>query len=121
MIKKKHPKFNIPNYGTKHRSRVKDRWRKQIGQDSKKRVKKAFAGAEPTIGYKNPSSISGIRANGKKVVLIHNMEELRSAISLYAKSEVDLMLSGPIGRKKRIEFTSLATSQGFNVTNGARK
>lgn len=121
MIKKVHPKFNIPNYGAKQRGRVKNRWRKQMGEDNKKRIKKAFAGAEPTIGYKNPAQLSGIRANGRRIILVHNVDELRSAISAYSKNEIDITISGPVGRKKRIELTNLASSQGFNLTNGARK
>ncbi|MEM0106653.1 MAG: eL32 family ribosomal protein, partial [Candidatus Micrarchaeaceae archaeon] len=63
-VKKLHPKFLVPNVYAKNRSRVKDRWRKQRGIDNKKRIKKAFMGAEPTIGYRNPSSIRGTRKNG---------------------------------------------------------
>jgi len=121
MIKKKHPKFNVPNYGAKSRSRVKPRWRKQTGDDSKKRIKKAFAGAAPTIGYKNPASLAGMRADGKRAVLVHNLDELRSAISLHSKDEIDLIISGSVGRRKRIELTKLAESQGFNLVNGVRR
>jgi ribosomal protein L32E len=61
-IKKKgHPTFNVPNFGSKSRSRVKARWRKQRGIDNKKREKMDFMGAEPTIGYRNPESLRGVR------------------------------------------------------------
>ena len=38
MIKRKHPRFNVPNYGAKKRKRVMARWRKQRGVDNKKRI-----------------------------------------------------------------------------------
>ncbi|MEM3227486.1 MAG: eL32 family ribosomal protein [Candidatus Micrarchaeaceae archaeon] len=121
IVKKKHPKFNVPNYGAKSRSRVKPRWRKQRGADNKKRIKKAFAGGEPTVGYKNPDSVIGMRANGKRIVVVHNMAELRSAMTSNSSNAIDITLSSSMGRKKRIELTSSAISQGFNVTNGAFK
>ena len=69
----------MPNFGAKSRSRVKARWRKQRGIDNKKRVKKDFMGAEPTIGYRNPEILRGVRENGKRIVLVHNVDELKSA------------------------------------------
>ncbi|MDE1811213.1 MAG: hypothetical protein KGH66_04175, partial [Candidatus Micrarchaeota archaeon] len=62
MKKKPHPKFNVPNFGARSMSRVPERWRKQRGIDNKKRIKRNFMGAEPTIGYGNPKAIRGVRA-----------------------------------------------------------
>jgi len=76
VMKKSHPKFLVPNVYAKNRSRVKDSWRKQRGADNKKRIKKAFMGAEPTIGYRNPPSLRGTRKNGLPDVLVHNLAEL---------------------------------------------
>ena len=60
--------------------RVKARWRKQRGIDNKKRIKKDFAGAEPTIGYKNMDSQMGLRADGNRMILVHNVAELQGFI-----------------------------------------
>ncbi len=117
MKKKGHPRFNVPNAGAKSRSRVKERWRKQRGIDSKKRVKKSFAGAEPTIGYRNPESIRGIRASGNRAIMVYNTEQLREIIS-GAEKGYEITLSGALSRRKKAELSKLATDNGINVTNG---
>src|SRR5271169_3478888 len=80
LRKKSHPTFNVPNFGTKSRKRVPERWRKQRGIDNKKREKMDFMGAEPTIGYRNPESLRGVRRDGKRLVLVHNTEELKALL-----------------------------------------
>ena len=118
LKKKGHPKFNVPNYGTKGRSKVKERWRKQRGVDNKKRVKRAFMGAEPTIGYRNPESVRGARANGRRAVLIHNIAEFRSAIS--GEEAVDIILSSSISRRKRPEINKMAQENKVHIANLGR-
>jgi large subunit ribosomal protein L32e len=121
-IKKKgHPTFNIPNYGTKSRKRVPKRWRKQRGIDNKKRVKKDFMGAEPTIGYRNPEAIRGIRVNGKRIALIHNTDELKRLVASGDKEKFDVTIAGAVSTRKRIAITELARSHKIAVTNGAFK
>ena len=113
--KKGHPKFNVPNYGTKNRSRVQARWRKQRGIDNKKREKLAFAGAEPTIGYRNPEAIRGVRANGKRAVLVHNVAEFRNVVS--GEEAVDVILAGTVSRKKRLEINKMAQENKVRIVN----
>ncbi len=115
--KKTHPRFNVPNAGAKNRSSVPERWRKQRGIDSKKRVKKAFAGAEPTIGYGNPEELRGVRVNGKRIVVVHNMNELKDVISNPDMDEVDITLAASLSRRKRIELVKLADENKMHVTN----
>lgn len=117
MVNKKlHPKFNVPNQGAKNRSKVKDSWRKQRGIDNKKRVKKNFAGAEPTIGYKNPDSIRGLRFNGKRNLVVHNMDELEKLID--SKEKVDITLAKNLGKRKRQEMIKKVKGTDYRVTNG---
>ncbi len=116
--KKGHPKFNVPNYGTKSRSRVKARWRKQRGIDNKKRIKRAHMGAEPTIGYRNPESVRGIRQNGKRAVLVHNIAEFRSALS--GEENVDVIVAASLSRRKRLEISKLATENKVRIVNLGR-
>ena len=119
--KKTHSKFNVPNYGAKKRKRVKSRWRKPRGQDSKKRIKRDFMGAEPTIGYKNPSAVAGIRADGKRLMLVHNQAELASMLHDPEIGSYDIVIAHSVGLKKRKEITQLAMSNGIKVANGVRK
>jgi large subunit ribosomal protein L32e len=119
-IKKKgHPTFNVPNFGTKSRSRVPERWRKQRGIDNKKREKMDFMGAEPTIGYRNPESIRGMRINGKRLVLVHNVDELKTVLEGDI-SAIDVTIAGGVSTRKRIAITEAAKGK-INITNGVYK
>ncbi|MGC8669796.1 MAG: eL32 family ribosomal protein [Candidatus Micrarchaeia archaeon] len=115
MMKKTHPKFNVPNYGAKHRKRVKERWRKQRGIDNKKRIKKRFMGAEPTIGYRNPEALRNVRADGLKIVHVSNINELRAAIE--EGSNISIVLAKSISLRKKAAFTKLAVENGVHVAN----
>jgi len=121
MQKKTHPTFSIPNYGSKHRKRVLPRWRKQRGIDNKKRVKYAFMGAEPTIGYGNPESLKGVRVNGNKTVLVHNTDELKMLIDKKMVAGYDVIIAKSVSIRKRIAITEVAKKAKIHVTNGAYK
>ncbi|MDE1856920.1 MAG: hypothetical protein KGH98_02430 [Candidatus Micrarchaeota archaeon] len=119
IAKRGHPKFNVPNFGTKKRSRVPERWRKQRGIDNKKRIKKSFMGAEPTIGYGNPAEIRGIRANGRRIVIVNNIKEVEAAASAKDRN-IDITIGHAVSRRKRVGITKAAEGKGFKVTNGVR-
>ncbi len=119
-IKKKgHPHFNVPNFGSKSRSRVKARWRKQRGIDNKKREKMNFMGAEPTIGYGNPAEIRGMRVNGKRISIVHNVDELKTLLQGDV-SRIDVTIAGGVSIRKKIAITDAAKGK-VNVTNGVYK
>ncbi len=120
LLKKSHPKFNVPNFGSKKRKGVKERWRKQRGIDNKKREKLSFAGAEPTIGYRNPESIRGVRANGKRAILVHNVDELKAAIS-EMQGSFDITVAGAVSTRKRAQIVEVAMANGLHVTNGGTR
>ncbi|MCL5092068.1 MAG: hypothetical protein M1364_00180 [Candidatus Marsarchaeota archaeon] len=119
LSKKKHPTFNVPGYGIKKRKHVMDRWRKQRGIDNKKRIKKDFMGAEPTIGYKTPDPLIGIRANGRRAILVRNQEDLKSALENPDINDFDVTIASAVGKKKRISIIELARKNNIKVTNGA--
>ncbi|MCL5430420.1 MAG: eL32 family ribosomal protein [Candidatus Marsarchaeota archaeon] len=120
LKKKGHPKFNIPNYGTKSRSRVKARWRKQRGETNKKRIKFAFAGAEPTIGYRNPESIRGVRASGNRLLVVHNANELREMVRNPDISGYDFTIAAGVSKRKRQDIQKVADEAKVRITNGVR-
>lgn len=113
-LKKPHPKFNVPNQGAVNRSRVPDRWRKQRGIDNKKRIKKDFMGATPGIGYKNPASVSGIRASGNRLVVVHNMAELQK---LTGKAGIEVAMAAGIGSRKKVQMKGFATQNRITIVN----
>lgn len=117
MLKKSHPNFNVPNYGTKNRKRVKDRWRKQRGIDNKKRTKKNFMGAEPNIGYRNSESLRGVRASGNRIMLVHNLEELKNLVAQNKLMGFDITVAKGISRRKKQEMVKFAKTSRVLVTN----
>ncbi len=118
LKRKNHPKFNVPNFGAKSRKRVQERWRKQRGIDNKKRIKKNFMGAEPTIGYGNPESIKGIRASGRRLILVHNVNEIIDIAKDSGKRALfDVAIAHGVSRRKRAEIISIADTNQIRITN----
>ncbi len=113
MDKKEKPKFNVLNYG--HRKRVSSRWRKPRGTHNKKRMKMAWTGASPGIGYKNPDAVRGVRPDGTKEVLVHNMEMLEGL------DKVTIRIASKVGAKKRKEIEEKARTMKLKVANPKEK
>jgi large subunit ribosomal protein L32e len=119
MMKKSHPRFNVPNFGAVGRKGVKERWRKQRGIDNKKRINVRHMGASPEIGYRNPEALRGLRPDNTRSVLVHNMKELQDAAS---NSEgIVATIAKAVSTRKRIEMTKFATQKNLRVTNGVYK
>ncbi len=120
VIKKKsHPKFNIPNYGAKNRKRLKDRWRHQRGIDNKKRRKKAFMGAVPTIGYRNSESIRHRLSNNNYAIIVQNIDDITNILENPNMEKFDVVISKSVGKRKRILINEIAEKNGIRVRNGA--
>lgn len=115
MQKKRHPKFNVPNFGAPNRKRVKERWRAQKGIDSKKRVKKAESGASPSIGYKNAPEVRFARPDGRFEVLIHNEGELRQFMG--SKSSSVIRFAHDLSVRKRLQLQKIAETNKLEIAN----
>ena len=115
MQKKTHPKFVVPNYGAKKRSRVQERWRKQRGIDNKKRVYLKESGASPSIGYKNAAGVRFARPDGRFEMLIHNEGELRIMIRSDPKKAV--RFAHGLSRRKRLALQKIAAQHKLDVVN----
>ena len=109
MNKKAKPNFLQLNYGTV--KRVKRSWRKPRGVDNKKRIRKAWAGAVPRVGYRNPVSLRNIHPSGLKEILVNNVAELS-----LAKGKAVRIATG-VGAKKRAQIISKAKEMKLNVLN----
>ena len=118
MRKKEHPVFNVPNFGAKHRKRVKERWRKQRGIDNKKRVKRSGYGAVPNIGYKNSEEIRHKRPDGSFGVLVHDAKELEKASAV---KDAAVIFSRALSKRKRAELEKIALGKGIRIANRLRK
>ncbi len=117
LKKKHHPTFNVPNFGAKKRSRVKARWRKQMGDDSKKRIKRSGYGETPGIGYRNDKRIRFLRPDGKSQVLVHNEKELNA---LEGKENIVAVFAHALSSRKRIAMQKVADAKKIRIANKVR-
>ncbi|OIO21704.1 hypothetical protein AUJ17_02040 [Candidatus Micrarchaeota archaeon CG1_02_47_40] len=109
--KKKKPKFLVPNYGRTSRKKVKLRWRRQRGQDNKKRRKRNNMGAIPHIGYRNTFSVRGQHPCGKMEVLVCN-EAMLSGLK-----GVAIRIGKGVGKRKREGIKKKAGEMSLSVLN----
>ncbi|MEM0087075.1 MAG: eL32 family ribosomal protein [Candidatus Micrarchaeaceae archaeon] len=115
IAKRKHPKFNVPNYGAKGRKRIKDSWRAQRGRDNKKALKRSGYGASPNIGYKNSDMIRFARPDGSREILIRDSNDLSKLI---ANREAVGRFSHALSKRKKIELQKVADANGIKIVNG---
>lgn len=110
--KKNKPAFNPLNLG--FMKSVKDRWRKPRGTANKKRKKNRFAGALPKIGYRNPETVRGLRSDGRREVLVRNLNDVAA---LKGARDVVIRLASTLGARKRALIDAQAKGLGIKIIN----
>jgi len=110
--KKKKPSFKVPNQG--FMKSVKESWRKPRGTHNKKRMKCAWMGASPKIGYRNPSSVRGLHPSGSREVFVCTESDLDA---IKGESGVLLRLSSKLGAKKRKVIAEKAKAMKLEIIN----
>lgn len=99
------------NYG--FRKQVKKSWRKPRGVDNKKRIRKAFAGASPKIGYGNSRAVKYNHPTGTREALVRNLHDLQDAIN----KSVSIRIASNVGGKKRALMLNMAKEFKLKVLN----
>lgn len=89
---------------------VAPRWRAPRGQHSKMRKKLKSYRRLPSIGWSSPASVRGLRPDGLKVILVHNVEDLTGCTE-------PVTLAASVGVKKRIEILQKANAMKLRVLN----
>ncbi len=113
-LKKKKPRFlNLARYW---RLGAVKSWRKPRGIDNKQRLKLKSRPKQPVIGYKNPDEIRGLHPSGRKPVIVHNVNELRSVAEKYGDGAI-VYIAGTVGRKKREAIREEARKLGLVLAN----
>lgn len=112
--KKVKPKFLRPNYGRSSRARVKGNWRRQRGEDNKKRIGKAHMGKSPNIGYGQDKKIKFVHPVGKREALVHNMAELN------AVEDKVVRISATVSKRLRQKLVEEAQKKKLVVLNSGK-
>jgi len=110
-IKAKKPNFVRQDYHKK--ARLKKKWRRPKGLQSKLRLH--FRGKVKPVspGYRSPKKVSGLDKNGLQIKLISSIKELGG---LDPKKQA-IIVSSSIGERKRILILKKAKEAGINVLN----
>jgi large subunit ribosomal protein L32e len=93
--------------------RLAENWRKPKGIDNK--MRKQVSGVPPIVkvGYRGPRKARGLHPSGYRDRLVHNVRDLEK---LDPKSEA-ARIGHSVGRRKRIDIISKASSLGIKVLN----
>lgn len=110
-ISKKRPKFH--RYESWRYKKVKSKWRKSKGIDSRVRRKKKGTIKSPNIGYRTPKSVRGLHPSGYDEVLVHNIKELEE---LNPKEQA-ARLGSTVGILKRVSILNRAEELNIHVLN----
>ena len=108
---KKKPKFL--KQGVKYLKRIRVRWRKPRGLDSKLRKKEKSKGKAPNIGYRAPELTRSLHPSGLKELYIQNIKDLEK---IDPKTQVG-RLSSTIGKKKRESIVKRAEEIKLRLLN----
>ena len=93
--------------------RLAENWRKPKGIDNK--MRKQVSGVPPIVkvGYRGPKKARGLHPSGYRDRLVNNVRDLEK---LDPKSEA-ARIGHTVGRRKRIDIISKASSLGIKVLN----
>jgi large subunit ribosomal protein L32e len=93
--------------------RVKDRWRKARGIDSKTREKKGGWPISPSLGFRSPKRVRYQSSSGKEEVLIYSPLDLSLMNSNFQVGRI----AAKIGRKKREKIITEAELLNIRILN----
>ena len=110
-IKNKKPKFRAEE--SWRYKRVKEKWRKARGIDSKMRRKVKGWPRSPTVGYRGPKKARYLHPSGFVEVLVHNVDDLEK---IDPKTQA-IRIAHTVGTKKRIEISARAEEKGVHILN----
>lgn len=113
-IKRKKPKYLRLFWWKKIRIRNRmDSWRRPKGMDNKTRKKWKSRPPMVEVGYGSPREVKGLLSNGKRPVLVHNVEEL---LKIDKEKEIAVIAS-TVGKRKRLQIIQKAEELGIEIFN----
>jgi large subunit ribosomal protein L32e len=110
-LKQKKPKF-VRQESWRY-LRVKKRWRRPRGIDSKMREKLAGRPSSVSIGYSSPRAVRGLHPSGLEEVLIYRPEDLAEV----NPERQAVRIAHTVGARKRAEILEKAKELKITVLN----
>ncbi|ABA27180.1 ribosomal protein L32 (nucleomorph) [Bigelowiella natans] len=93
-------------HNSKSLIRIKKKWRKPIGIDSKIRKRTKGAPKTPKIGYGSSKRIKSLNATGLKTIHVFNLNDIKSSIILKRSYSYCLSKNISLKNKKLIRYFS---------------
>jgi large subunit ribosomal protein L32e len=93
--------------------RIRDRWRRPRGVDSKMRQNVKGWPKTVNVGYGGPKAAKFLHPSGYEEVLVHNLSEIEG---LSAETQA-VRIAHTVGGKKRMEILTKAKEKGLHVLN----
>jgi large subunit ribosomal protein L32e len=110
-VKAKKPKFQ--GQETWRYKRIRVRWRRPRGVDSKMRQNVKGWPKTVNVGYGGPQTAKFLHPSGYKEVLVHNQKEIEK---IDAETQA-VRIAHTVGQKKRIEILNKAKERGLHILN----
>lgn len=93
--------------------RIRDRWRRPRGVDSKMRMDTKGWPQMVNIGYGGPKAARYLHPSGYNEVLVHNLSEIEGLDPAVQA----IRIAHTVGGRKRMEIIARAKEKGFHVLN----
>src|SRR3989338_2098300 len=110
-MKSKKPDFIRQDIRKKARLKIK--WRKPRGLDSKIRRKLNGRAKPVSQGYRSPGKVRGLHQSGFRQFIIRTIKDMDKL----SPKEYCLIISSSLGKKKRVEALKKAIEKNFQVVN----
>lgn len=104
------PSFN--KQSSHKKIRLKKKWRKPRGSDSKIRVNKKGYPSKVKIGYRGPRLVRNLSENGLNIKTVANVKDVQDV-----DPKTDIVNLSKIGRKKKIAVLKEIVAKGLSVLN----
>ncbi len=109
-MKAKKPDFIRQDF---HKKRLKKKWLKPRGSDSKMRQKIKDKPKVVSTGYGSPKSIRGFDNSGLKPVIVSNTKSLEKI----NKEKEGIIIMRTVGKKKRYDIVKKASKNSITILN----
>lgn len=92
--------------------RLRKRWQKPIGLQSKLRESRKGAGAMPNVGYRTPRKFRGLERGVVKSAIVKSIADLDGV-----KENEAVLISAGLGKKKVFEIAGAAAQRRIKILN----